>query len=156
MKPYTSSENVVRMLLMSILAFSLSVVWIQTALCDGLQPTNLEKEPAPSSTTVAEVRGDKAAGLPDGSAAQIIYIDPKTGRFGPPPAGARPALSAAESAAMSTSHEGLVETPSPTPGGGIMVDLKGRFQSPVTATLDSEGNLTIHHMPDLPAAEEKK
>jgi hypothetical protein len=39
----------------------------------------------------------------------------------------------------------LEERPSPVPGGGTMVDLKGRFQSPLTATIDSNGDIKIEH-----------
>ncbi len=43
--------------------------------------------------------------------------------------------------ALSTSGEGLVETASPVPGGGVMVNLKGRFRS---ATVGAAGPNTAH------------
>jgi hypothetical protein len=43
------------------------------------------------------------------------------------------------SAAFSRSSAGLVETRSP--GGGVMVDLQGRFQSPLIATVGTDGQV---------------
>jgi hypothetical protein len=54
--------------------------------------------------------------------------------------------------ALSTSSEGLVETLSPVPGGGVKVDLQGRFRSPLIATQDAEGKITIQHLPSGPSA----
>lgn len=55
-----------------------------------------------------------------------VYVDPATGAFtGPPPAQAGPPVSAAQS----RSAEDLVEEAAP--GGGTMVHLRGRFQSPL-------------------------
>lgn len=51
------------------------------------------------------------------------------------------ALSKEMQNAVSTSHEGLFEEPAP--GGGIMVDLQGRFRSLSIATTDADGNLTV-------------
>jgi len=31
------------------------------------------------------------------------------------------------------------------PGGGTMIDLQGHFQSPLTATIDSNGKSKIEH-----------
>jgi hypothetical protein len=80
------------------------------------------------------------------SKALTVYIDPETGEFiTPEEAEAPPEERLTPSAAYSTSHEGLEERPSPVPGGGTMVDLKGRFQSPLTATIDSNGDIKIEH-----------
>jgi hypothetical protein len=45
-------------------------------------------------------------------------------------------------AALSTSSEGLVEEKSPVSGGGVMVDLQGRFQNAMTLEQDANGNIT--------------
>jgi hypothetical protein len=75
-----------------------------------------------------------------------VYIDPETGEFiTPEEAEVLPEKRLTPPAAYSTSHEGLEERPSPAPGGGTMVDLKGRFQSPLTATIDSSGEIKIEH-----------
>lgn len=44
---------------------------------------------------------------------------------------------------FSTSSKGLVEEDSPVPGGGRMVDLKGRFQHSMVATLAPDGILAL-------------
>ena len=48
---------------------------------------------------------------------------------------------------LSTSAEGLEVVPSPVPGGGVMIDLKGRFRSELTATLGPDGKVEIQHGP---------
>jgi hypothetical protein len=53
-------------------------------------------------------------------------------------------------AALSTSVETLQEEPSPVPGGGMMIDLKGRHHSPIKATIDSDGRTTVDHRSDAP------
>ena len=81
-----------------------------------------------------------------------IHRDPVTGELGAPPAEAPDQVSLPPDDALSTSSEGLVETPSPVPGGGSMVDLQGRFRSPLTATQDAEGKVMIQHLPSGPSA----
>ena len=95
-----------------------------------------------------------------GSAGQRIYIDPETGEQTTPPSAAAPlfessqsatAKEAAQSATLHTavsdmtSDEGLEEEPSPVPGGGMKVNLQGRFQQPLVATIDPEGKVHIQH-----------
>jgi hypothetical protein len=43
---------------------------------------------------------------------------------------------------FSTSSEGLQQVPAPV-GGGVMVDLQGRFQQTVKATIDDSGKVTV-------------
>ena len=76
-----------------------------------------------------------------------VFIDPQTGGFlsEPPPGATQPELSPQERNALSTSHQGLVEVPSTVPGGGVGLDLQGRFQSPLTATVAPDGKVTIEH-----------
>jgi hypothetical protein len=50
--------------------------------------------------------------------------------------------------AFSSSHEGLESRPSPTPGGGVALDLQGRFQNAATATVNDSGEVEIHCEPD--------
>jgi hypothetical protein len=45
--------------------------------------------------------------------------------------------------AVSTSSEGLVETQDA--GGGVTVDLQGRFRHFTTATKDEHGNISVSH-----------
>jgi hypothetical protein len=57
-----------------------------------------------------------------------------------------PGAKAAEPA-LSTSTEGLEAVPSPVPGGGMMIDLQGRFQNAATATVDDSGQATVDCTP---------
>ena len=72
---------------------------------------------------------------------QTVYIDPKTGDVLSEPApGTQPLrLTPAERNAFSTSHQGLVAVPSSVPGGGVKIDLRGRFQSPFIAVVGADG-----------------
>ncbi len=67
-----------------------------------------------------------------------VYRDPATGAFTAPPAGTTlpPATRALGAAA-----ETLVETPGPSDAGGVMIDLRGSFQSAITATVDDSGRV---------------
>lgn len=82
-----------------------------------------------SSITTQDVRD---AG--EGQAGSWVHVDPGTGQRIPPPA-RRAAIP--PQAAFSTSHRGLAEVPAP--GGGVMVDLQGRFRSATTATVGADG-----------------
>lgn len=82
--------------------------------------------------------------LKPGMEGMKVYIDPVTGEFleGPPqPILAEPVKDIRDP--LSTSSEGLQQVPAPV-GGGVMVDLQGRFQQRVTATVDDAGKVTAH------------
>jgi hypothetical protein len=85
-----------------------------------------------------------------------VYVDPQTGAILPEPApGSVPLrLSPQEQSALSTSHEGLVEVP--VPGGGVKVDLQGRFQSPLVGTIDTHGKLQMQHLGESPESGDHK
>lgn len=67
---------------------------------------------------------------PATQAGSRINVDPQTGMRIPGPTGA---VALPPDPAFSTSHSGLSEQPAP--GGGVMVDLQGRFRSAATATI---------------------
>jgi hypothetical protein len=83
------------------------------------------------------VAGD-ASVQPGAAPGMRVYIDPKTGEPTAPPPGA-----AVESApaVQQRSGEGLVEEPAP--GGGVMMDLKGRFKTPLVVTVDPDGRTHV-------------
>jgi hypothetical protein len=83
-----------------------------------------------------------------------VHIDPKTGKVLPAPAPGTPPLSLSpqEENAFSTSHQGLKEVKSAKPGGGYRLDLQGRFQSPLGATVDPNGNVQLEHLGNPSAA----
>jgi hypothetical protein len=87
---------------------------------------------------------------------QTVYIDPNTGEVLSAPApGTQPLrLSPAERNALSTSHQGLVQVPSAIPGGGVKLDLQGRFQSPFIAIVAADGTASVNHLEELPGLEE--
>jgi hypothetical protein len=71
-----------------------------------------------------------------------VYVDPATGELLPGRPTSLPPEPAAS--ALNTSAAGLVEVPSP--GGGMMIDLQGRFQSPLVATIQPDGTLRLRHV----------
>ena len=87
------------------------------------------------------------AGTPAGrdasafAAGQILNVDPTTGKLVDTPAQSIRALQDAMGSALSTSGEGLVAQNSPIAGGGVVVDLQGRFQNAVAAVVDANGVL---------------
>ncbi len=90
--------------------------------------------------SVAGTRADEAPPVEVPAPGMRAYADPRTGALLPgPPAGRRPE----PSPAFSRSGAGLM--PTRAPGGGIMIDLQGRFQSPLVATVEPDGRVRLHH-----------
>jgi len=76
----------------------------------------------------------------------IVHIDPKTGEIIIPPARALPGPVAQPPVdAIKKPLAEPRETPSPVPGGGVMIDLDERFQTPLSATIDTEGKVRFQH-----------
>jgi len=109
-------------------------------------------ESPPAGPKPEEARPATTA-LPPSPPGLKALLDPATGKFTDPqhrPVSAAPsasATSAASSAAgspanLATSHEGLVAVRGTSRAGGVRVDLKGRFQSAVVATVDPDGKVT--------------
>ena len=119
------------------------------ALASWVRTTGLaEDSPSPAPVNSAAANLPTAAhdtGSPmtniHGNAGRKVFVDPATGKLIPPPRPAAPVTPPLEDA-LSTSGEGLRETPGKTRGGGIKIDLQGRFRSTVTATIDPEGRLS--------------
>jgi hypothetical protein len=82
----------------------------------------------------------------------MIYIDPQTGAIlkEPSPGTVPLQLTPQLQNAFSTTHHGLAEVLISAPGGGVKVDLQGRFQSPLFATVDANGKTKIQHLHELP------
>lgn len=83
------------------------------------------------------------------------YIDPQTGKATAPSAQQLEALplSIEEEEMMSTSSSGLYEEQAP--GGGVMVNLQGRFASAVFVRVDDAGKITIDHNREIASPENK-
>lgn len=79
------------------------------------------------------------AATPAAAQGQLVYLDKDGNRVTPPPG----AVKAAETPSVNRSSEGLVQVQSSVPGGGVMVDLKGRFRNYVVATKKSDGTVAI-------------
>lgn len=75
------------------------------------------------------------------AAGQILNIDPATGKIVDTPTQSIRALQDAMAAELSTSGDGLVVEKSPVKGGGVMINLQGRFQNASTAVIDANGTL---------------
>ena len=105
-----------------------------------------EQLPAPVPATVSAAPG------------MTIHVDPQTGAIVKEPApGTVPlTLTPQLRSALSTSHQGLVEEVSPVPGGGVKLDLQGRFQNPLMVTIDGEGQVRMQHLHPTPEPAEKK
>ena len=82
------------------------------------------------------------------SPGMVTHIDPETGQTIAAPG---PGQADEPGGVANTSAEGLVEEPSPVPGGGVMVDLQGRFQNAAIVTGDTD-SVKVECVPDSQAA----
>jgi hypothetical protein len=102
--------------------------------------------PTGDVTPAAVVSTDAAA-----HAGYRAFIDPATGGLTAHPTSiGAVGLDKDVANALSTSSEGLREEPSPVPGGGVMVDLRGRFRNATIATIDETGALRVPCVSGLP------
>lgn len=106
---------------------------------DGVGQTN-------ANATLAQKQAKMGRDTPGKTIAQKVYIDPETGEIVTPPEHETPAASESiNPSALSISAETMEEESSPVSGGGVMIDLKGRFHNPVSATIGGTGKNTIEH-----------
>ena len=149
MKRFTHRSKIAPGLLMGLLAL---IAWLVMAGQPAAAEEGQAASPGPPQTGSNAGASQPPAAIPKGGSGMNIYIDPSTGAILPGPAhGAVPLQLTPElQNALSTSHEGLVETP--TADGSVKVDLQGRFQSPLAATIDANGNLRIQHLHEMPEA----
>jgi hypothetical protein len=92
---------------------------------------------------VPAVQPEKATQAPTAAQSMRVYRDPQTGRLGPPPPGVQPpGLSIAEQRMLNRSDTGL--QPRALPGGGVAVDLQGRFRSMAVATVGADGQAAVN------------
>lgn len=111
---------------------------------NGEQPA---LQPAPSTVDSRAVE----------AGASMIVIDQETGEILSPTAeglvnGEPPVVSPGLKNALSTSGEGLEQRPNPAPAGGVMIDLRGRFQSVMGVTIGPDGKPVFHHGTGAPGA----
>ena len=86
---------------------------------------------------------------PVASPSMVAHIDPETGELIAGPASGQPGEIGDT---VKQSDAGLVEELSPVPGGGVMVDLQGRFQHTVIVTSDSD-SVNVRCVPDSQASQ---
>jgi hypothetical protein len=81
---------------------------------------------------------------PAGAAGMRLYFDPNTGELLEEPLESESVQMSAEKMApyFNTSEAGLVEVDAP--GGGKMIDLRGRFQQAFTARIDETGTVVYN------------
>jgi hypothetical protein len=134
-----------RELLISIVALTAVLV---LGMWSAVSAESPQSNPTGGQATTSKAGVGEAAAetitVPVGAPALQVYRDPVTGEIGPPPT-SEPSLQVppAMEEAVSTSSEGLVETQDA--GGGVMVDLQGRFRHFTTATKDEHGNISVSH-----------
>jgi len=111
--------------------WSNSLLWVSVALlvqaCAGTMPAD---------------PGSRADG------AMRVYRDPATGTFTAPSPSAATAVPS--DARVSSSGKDLVESAGGSPGGGIRLDLQGKFRSYAIATKDEQGNVSVRCEPGTP------
>lgn len=125
----------------------LAVFILCTHCTEGRSPSPAGKTgSADSRVTVAQEQNKAGPTTSSQSAMQQVYIDPDTGELVTSPEGdVRAAGASTVPSALSTSVEGLEEETSPVPGGGMMIDLKGHFNKPLSATVEDSGKPKIEH-----------
>jgi hypothetical protein len=87
----------------------------------------------------------------------VVHIDPKTGKIVVPPAAAAPGeLPLPPVDAAKKPPEELREMLSPVPGGGVIIELDDRFQTPLSATIDAGGKVRFEHKPTMCSPDDNK
>jgi hypothetical protein len=119
---------------------------------DAVQTPTIQAAEAPKSTATPETAivvapqpaaQSQATPLTEASPGMTVYKDPDTGRLLPLPADELQRLLTKDlRSAISTSQDGLVETAAP--GGGVMIDLRGRFRNMTWATVGPDGKVVTH------------
>jgi len=110
------------------------------------------------SSVLASVDARAAVTAPAGIG-MVAHLDPSTGLPAEPGPDAMSELLAAQQ--FNQSAEGLVETASSVAGGGVVVDLQGRFQNSMMVTADLAGTthttcVSVPPVAQAPAAGEVK
>ena len=124
--------------------------------CAVAAPPSSAAEDAPAAQPPGAAQASAAlpSATAEGFGGMTIHIDPKTGAILSQPAPGSEALQFTpdQQRAFSTSQQGLREVAGTEPGGGIKVDLQGRFQSPLIATMGADGKVRMQHAGEPAAA----
>ncbi|OGI42661.1 MAG: hypothetical protein A2150_05395 [Candidatus Muproteobacteria bacterium RBG_16_64_11] len=114
------------------------------AICAGCASQGTSPALDTSQAATAEPVSAQTAPAPDRAAGMRVYKDPQTGEFTAPPT----AEAVPREGLVTTAPVDLRETVSTVPGGGIKVDLQGRFRSHFIATKDADGNVSVRCVPE--------
>ena len=99
-----------------------------------------------ASSARTEASDKKSNDFPGETQGMRIYLDPATGEVASQPPGSAAAQSQKQALqAIKPAITELYETASPTPGGGFMIELKDQFRSPLAATVDGDGKVSVKH-----------
>jgi hypothetical protein len=144
------ARNFCRSILPGVLAIgAYSVVNLQPVLACDMKKSSLKEqqaavnESAPPESSAQATTTPRAAGMK-------VFVDPRTGVVVPPPT-----AEAAEALVPDTNTSSVGLEEKSIVGGGSKVDLQGRFQKPLVATMGADGKVTIQHQSPAPNAEEK-
>ena len=124
-------------------------LWINTAsiaiMCAGCSSTAITC--SQHDTGFQEMRlaspSNRNIAIAENVQGMIVHIDPLTGEIISEPSEHTKVPLSAETERVAV-HE-LIEVPSPVAGGGIMVELNGQFETPLSATVDPFGKITVKH-----------
>jgi hypothetical protein len=146
--------NITRNLLICLIILFISVSFQPVLFAQDTQTTPEVSEEAIDGTSTENIEKEPIS-PPAKSSGLKVYIDPETGEFLDSPPEKMPAeIQRTDEEAISTSIEELEQREVDLPGGGVMMDLKGRFHQYQTATKDADGNITIRCTPNAPAPTE--
>lgn len=121
------------------------IIILVAAACAGCASQGTSPALDTSPAVSADPPSAQTAPAPERAAGMRVYKDPQTGKFIAPPTA--PALPPREGL-VAPAPVDLQETVNTVPGGGIKVDLQGRFRSHSIATKDAEGNVSIRCVPE--------
>jgi len=111
----------------------------------------------PSADTAQAEELPESTGKPaQRTSGLTVHIDPVTGQIlpSPPAAQADQKLAPRRLQPVPAPAAQLVEEPSPTPGGGVKVNLNRRFHIPLVAITGKDGKVTFRHRPSRQAGSE--
>lgn len=107
----------------------------------------------PTTSEVAPtIRNQESTATPEASAGYVVHIDEAGNIVESGEPIAPEAMTKDLTDALNQSSAGLVQQASPVPGGGVMVNLQGRFQSGFVATVGADGSLDAPCVTDPAAA----
>lgn len=143
-------KRLCRFILSSVLVIGACCVMnLQPVLACDMKKSSLKEHQTAVSESAPSGRSAQATTTPQ-TAGMKVFVDPRTGAVVPPPTAEAAEVLVPET---NTSSVGLVEKP--LVGGGSKVDLQGRFQKPLVATMGADGKVTIQHQVSTPSDEKK-